>query len=76
MSEHPEQTDGGAERSATGHESVDSVLETLLGLDDRPVSEHVSVFEAAHESLRSALARASEPEPGRSAAGPSGPSGY
>jgi hypothetical protein len=42
----------------TGHAAVDDVLGSLEGLEDRPVSEHVAVFEAAHESLRAALADA------------------
>lgn len=39
----------------TGNEAVDSVLADLEGLDDKPVEEHVAVFERAHEQLRSAL---------------------
>lgn len=35
---------------------VAAVLVTLDGLDERPVAEHVAVFERAHESLRRALA--------------------
>lgn len=42
-------------RLRTGASSVDSVLEDLEGLDDLPLDEHVSAFERAHESLRSAL---------------------
>jgi hypothetical protein len=44
---------------STGIESVDAVVASLPGLDDLPVSEHVAVFETAHESLRSALSDAS-----------------
>jgi hypothetical protein len=40
---------------------VDSVLDSLRELDDVPVSEHVAVFEAAHDRLRGALADAGEP---------------
>lgn len=39
----------------TGHPVVDEVLETMQGLQDRPVEEHVAIFEAAHEKLRAAL---------------------
>jgi hypothetical protein len=35
---------------------VAAALATLDGLDDRPVTEHVVVFERVHESLRRALA--------------------
>lgn len=42
----------------TGHPDVDAVVASLAGLDGRPVSEHVAVFEAAHDRLRSALADA------------------
>lgn len=44
----------------TGNPVVDSVLDSLRGLDEVPVSEHVAVFEAAHERLRGALADAGE----------------
>lgn len=40
---------------STAHPAVDAVLASLADLDSRPVSEHVGVFERAHESLRSAL---------------------
>ena len=54
MSEMPD------EQLVTGHEAVDGVLGSLVTLDDLPVSEHVAVFERAHETLRSALADASQ----------------
>lgn len=49
-----------AERSAadtdeTGVRAVDEVLRSVQGLDERPVGEHVQVFERAHEGLRRAL---------------------
>ena len=44
--------------ASTGHPAVDEVLRSLDGLADRPVSEHVAVFEAAHEGLRGALSDA------------------
>lgn len=40
---------------ATGHAAVDAVLSSLEGLETRPVSEHVAVFERAHAGLRQAL---------------------
>lgn len=52
----------------TGNDAVDAVLRSLEGLDDRPLGEHVEVFEAAHESLRAALTGAADgagvPRPG------------
>lgn len=39
----------------TGDERVDGVLDSLAGLDDLPVADHVAVFERAHEELRAAL---------------------
>jgi hypothetical protein len=51
----------------TGHPAVDEVIRSLQGLEARPVSEHVAVFEVAHESLRGVLSGAGEPgsgEPG------------
>ena len=39
----------------TGDPRVDEVLASLAGLDERPVSEHATVFERAHEELRAAL---------------------
>ena len=37
-----------------------SVLELLDGLDDRPVAEHVEVFDQVHRSLQDALATLDE----------------
>jgi hypothetical protein len=39
----------------TGHPVVDAVVSTVEGLHQRPVDEHVAVFESAHEQLRAAL---------------------
>jgi hypothetical protein len=39
----------------TGIESVDAVVDSVADLADRPVDEHVAVFEAAHEELRRTL---------------------
>ncbi len=48
----------GHRTAATGHPAVDEVIASLDGLEDRPVGEHVAVFESAHERLRAALADA------------------
>lgn len=44
----------------TGNPVVDQVLRSVDDLGSRHVSEHVAVFEAAHEALRSALSDAGE----------------
>ena len=44
----------------TGNAAVDEVLASLEQLDGAPVSEHVPVFEAAHERLRAALSDAGD----------------
>lgn len=44
----------------TGHPVVDEVLADLRDLGERPVAEHVEVFESAHERLRDALAGAGD----------------
>ena len=43
----------------TGNPRVDAVLDSLESLDDLPVSDHVAVFERAHDELRRAL----DPDP-------------
>lgn len=48
MSEDPEFT-------GTGVDQVDEVVAAVDGLDDRPIEEHVAVFEHAHDQLRRAL---------------------
>lgn len=51
---HPDAaTPAAAQR--TGNVSVDRVLDSLEGLEDMPVDEHVAVFESAHDRLRKAL---------------------
>jgi hypothetical protein len=45
----------GWEAPTTGVAAVDAVLASVQALDDRPVAEHVSVFEQAHDQLRRAL---------------------
>jgi hypothetical protein len=44
----------------TRHPEVDEVLASLGSLGSLPVAEHVRVFEAAHDRLRSALADAGD----------------
>ena len=53
----------------TGNVTVDAVLASMEGLEDAPVSEHVAVFEHAHEQLRRALDGADEPAGGPGADG-------
>lgn len=43
------------ERVRTGVPRVDEVIVAVEELEDRPVEEHVGVFETAHEQLRQAL---------------------
>ena len=40
---------------ATGVAHVDAIQDEVIALDQRPVSEHVAVFERAHDELRRAL---------------------
>ena len=40
----------------TGDASVDSALKVLETLDDRPLPEHVTVFETIHAALAERLA--------------------
>lgn len=39
----------------TGIASIDSVLDLVAGLDERPLEEHAAVFETAHAELRRTL---------------------
>ena len=59
MSEDPELRDDAElredQRIRTGVDRVDAVVVAVEGLADRPVEEHVAVFERAHEQLRRAL---------------------
>ena len=47
----------------TGNAEVDAVVESLERLEGTPVSDHIAVFEAAHEKLRGALADAGTDQP-------------
>jgi hypothetical protein len=44
----------------TGIASIDTVLDLVAGLDARPIEEHASAFETAHQQLRQALDEAPE----------------
>lgn len=44
-----------AHTEPTGNDIVDQVVASLQELDDAPVTEHLPIFEAAHEHLRAAL---------------------
>ncbi len=46
---------------ATGVASVDQVLADVAAVADAPVSDHVEVFERAHDQLRRALDARLEP---------------
>ena len=61
MSETPQELVVEQAEQLTGDPAVDAVVVSLRGLDDLPVSEHVAVFERAHESLRQVLSGAGEP---------------
>src|SRR4051794_3269251 len=43
------------ERVRTGNDRVDEVLRAVEELEDRPIEEHVGVFESAQVQLRRAL---------------------
>ncbi|WP_395691706.1 hypothetical protein [Nocardioides sp.] len=57
MSEQSDRPDpsSGPEQVRTGLPSVDEVIAAVEELEDRPVEEHVGVFETAHDQLRRAL---------------------
>lgn len=44
-----------AEPARTGVPAVDSVLDSVAALEDRPLEEHVAAFESAHDRLRRSL---------------------
>ena len=49
----------------TGVAAVDGVLADVAAVSGMPVSEHVAVFERAHDQLRRALDAQPEPRPDR-----------
>ena len=62
MSEDPDVTVPEApEQVRTGVAGVDEVIAAVEELEDRPVEEHVGVFETAHHELRRALDTPSDP---------------
>ena len=48
----------------TGNAEVDAALDSLADLAERPVDEHVAVFDGAHEALRRTLSDAGRPAAG------------
>ena len=56
-----EATPSEPERVRTGVTDVDAVIRAVEELEDRPLEEHVGVFETAHEQLRRALDRPADP---------------
>jgi hypothetical protein len=50
------------ERVRTGSGRVDDVIRAVEELEDRPIEEHVGVFESAQVQLRRALDDPGEPE--------------
>ena len=45
----------------TGVPEVDEVIVAVEQLEERPIEEHVGVFETAHDQLRRALDTAADP---------------
>jgi len=52
----PRPVDPRTVRGPTTEQAVDAALAALDGLDDRPLAEHVAVFEQVHVALGAALA--------------------
>lgn len=59
--DEPETAPTEPERVRTGRPDVDEVLAAVEELQDRPIEEHVGVFETAHERLRRALDGPADP---------------
>ena len=59
--DEPEQVPPEPERVRTEMAEVDEVIAAVEELEDRPIEEHVGVFEAAHDRLRRALDRPAGP---------------
>ncbi|MEV7432061.1 MULTISPECIES: hypothetical protein [unclassified Nocardioides] len=73
MSEQPDLPAEGTSPSEpvrTGVERVDQVIAAVEGLEERPLEEHVGVFETVHDELRRALD--ADPGPADDAAPPAG----
>jgi hypothetical protein len=58
--DHTDTGEAAAGVEPSGHPAVDAVLASIEGLEERPVAEHVAVFEDAHDALRRALNDAGE----------------
>ena len=50
------------ERARTGVREVDEVITAVEELEERPLEEHVGVFETAHTELRRALDSTGAPD--------------
>lgn len=59
--DEPETTPPAPERVRTGVAHVDEVIVAVEELGERPIEEHVGVFETAHAELRRALDDQSDP---------------
>ena len=55
MTQDPSEATSTADPVRTGSPTVDAVLAAVEQLEERPIEEHVGVFETAHEQLRRAL---------------------
>ena len=67
MTQEPAHPD--PDEARTGDPELDALLDQVASLDDRPVDEHVAVYEAAHEQLRTALDPPESGEAGGSGSG-------
>ncbi|MBZ5740731.1 hypothetical protein [Nocardioides mangrovi] len=59
--EEPDHTPPAPEKVRTGVADVDEVIAAVEELEERPIEEHVGVFETAHHELRRALDTPSDP---------------
>ncbi len=59
--DEPEQVPPEPERVRTEMAEIDEVIVAVEELEDRPIEEHVGVFETAHDRLRRALDRPADP---------------
>ena len=57
----PETVPSEPERVRTGTPGVDEVIVAVEELEERPLEEHVGVFESAHDQLRRALDATDDP---------------
>jgi len=60
--DEPPATPPEPERVRTGVAHVDDVIAAVEELEDRPLEEHVAVFETAHTELRRALDAVDAPD--------------